>query len=572
MLKLNDIIQYQKDTPKNTISSIMSKTDHEDTEFIHTIINIYNNKITKSNNKYYNLLYKTSIADKKRDEFIKNCDLNPITIISNSEKEEDPSSQISHHHRKLGKSDDDNEKKDNHDHRIDHRLASTQEKKYSHHHVHLSYIYLFQIFGELTSHLEDNIKKGMSGYHDDKLFQVIKNKKKQLGRLKKLEHDYDLQKYKLEGIRKEEYQFRYQEMPKEYERILALLTNTTQEYIELCIKILQEYDILNRRKEHKEKEHLSHKLNHMLNHKTIDESNENNKFNENFGNNENNENKKKIYSKTQDYKYLLEEKKHPESYHTAIKKEALNQKKEKILPTEELMKRSQKKTMKDLSKDSKEKKLINKKSKCLNRSSHNQKNDDYDRSKESINNNKSKKKGERSFTLTGPKDKKLDIISVIESEELIDDFDLTSKTIQEDPSMTYAYPYETSIHSTNDGAAVFSLPNTIQESLINSSKDALSKFPSNIKTNKISSNDIMYSIPSTPPPQYSSPKTKKMNHYYPPPPPLSPIISEFPTFLQQGTEIPITPGSVPIPLSNQHPSAPPLDNYMMNLRTDINVN
>jgi len=66
MLKLNDIVSRQKHTADTHSTQELNATDHEDTEFIHTIINIYNNKLTKSNSKYYNLLYKTSLADKKR--------------------------------------------------------------------------------------------------------------------------------------------------------------------------------------------------------------------------------------------------------------------------------------------------------------------------------------------------------------------------------------------------------------------------------------------------------------------------------------------------------------------------
>ena len=46
--------------------------ENEDTEFIQTIINIYNHRMTKGNSKYYNILYKTSMADKKRGKEKKN--------------------------------------------------------------------------------------------------------------------------------------------------------------------------------------------------------------------------------------------------------------------------------------------------------------------------------------------------------------------------------------------------------------------------------------------------------------------------------------------------------------------
>ncbi len=52
--------------PSERKTSSKAVVDSEDTEFIQTIINIYNNRINKNNSKYYNILYKTSMADKKR--------------------------------------------------------------------------------------------------------------------------------------------------------------------------------------------------------------------------------------------------------------------------------------------------------------------------------------------------------------------------------------------------------------------------------------------------------------------------------------------------------------------------
>jgi len=44
---------------------------NEDMEFISTILNIYNNRMIKNNNsKYYHILYKASLADKKRGKHI----------------------------------------------------------------------------------------------------------------------------------------------------------------------------------------------------------------------------------------------------------------------------------------------------------------------------------------------------------------------------------------------------------------------------------------------------------------------------------------------------------------------
>lgn len=95
----------------------------------------------------------------------------------------------------------------------------------------------------------------------------------------------------------------------------------------------------------------------------------------------------------------------------------------------------------------------------------------------------SKKKRESSLSSTlmkkEKKDKKLDIIGVIESGEMLDSFDLTSKTIRgevEDPPMVYAYAYEASIHSTNEDSrsAIFTLPNTVQDDLLIPKKDSIS--------------------------------------------------------------------------------------------------
>jgi len=122
-----------------------------------------------------------------------------------------------------------------------------------------------------------DLKKGMAGYHDEKLFRMIKNKKKQLGRLKKSEHELTLQKYKWEGTIREGHGFQHQEMPGEYNKIIAGIKNNTKEYIELCNKILGEYDLLNRRKEHKDKELLSSKLNHLSKHEKV--SNDKTKIN-----------------------------------------------------------------------------------------------------------------------------------------------------------------------------------------------------------------------------------------------------------------------------------------------------
>ena len=67
MLKLKDIVHnHPNSTKTNAHINSNKEGEREDTEFIRTIINIYNNRVSKSNSKYYNILYKTSLADKKR--------------------------------------------------------------------------------------------------------------------------------------------------------------------------------------------------------------------------------------------------------------------------------------------------------------------------------------------------------------------------------------------------------------------------------------------------------------------------------------------------------------------------
>jgi len=70
---------------------------------------------------------------------------------------------------------------------------------------------------------------------------------------------------------------------------------------------------------------------------------------------------------------------------------------------------------------------------------------------------------------------------------------------------------------------------------------------------------------------------KGLDYYYPPP--SLPLTSEFPSsFLPQGmTSSPVAmapPTTTAAPLSSKEhqPSAPPLDSYMMDFRTNVNVN
>ncbi|OUM57478.1 hypothetical protein PIROE2DRAFT_17529 [Piromyces sp. E2] len=171
---------------------------------------------------------------------------------------------------------------------VDDQLTTTQKNKYSHRHVHLTYIYLLQTFGELMGHIEDSIMTSveilpsigeqiMSRYDDLKkqsnaVSKVINELKKGIsgregvGTIKKQEHEFSLQTYKLQGTARECHHYRHQEMTQEYQKILRGLKNNTKEYVELCQAILGEYDRLNRRKEHKEKELLTRKLNHISKH------------------------------------------------------------------------------------------------------------------------------------------------------------------------------------------------------------------------------------------------------------------------------------------------------------------
>jgi len=92
--------------------------------------------------------------------------LNSTSGMTSSSDKEEPIPQSHHHHhhhvhQPNGKEENDGgdvkTKNGEQESTVDHQLTTTQKNKYSHRHVHLSYIYLFQSFGELTGHLEDSI-------------------------------------------------------------------------------------------------------------------------------------------------------------------------------------------------------------------------------------------------------------------------------------------------------------------------------------------------------------------------------------------------------------------------------
>ena len=93
---------------------------------------------------------------------------------------------------------------------------------------------------------------------------MIKSKKKQWQQLKKLSHDYDIQKYKMNSLMNEFNEFKRMEISHEYSKILDSVKGSSIEYIELCDNILEEYDQLNSKKEHKEKEMMTKKLMQLM--------------------------------------------------------------------------------------------------------------------------------------------------------------------------------------------------------------------------------------------------------------------------------------------------------------------